>query len=203
MKNIFLIGDSIRYGAPNSSQYNAVSPGYERYVRHKLDTVASVFGPNENCRFAQFTLRFLHKWAGAVPKEAIDLVHWNNGLWDALRLFGDEPLTPIDVYVSMLRRIHTRIQLLFPNAKIVFALNTAVIEERERPEFMRYNREIEAYNKAAAALMHELNVPINDLYSLTSGFDPSLYADAVHFNEAGCEALATQVAETCIKILNA
>ena len=66
MKNIFLVGDSIRFGAPNPSKYNNVSPGYGIYVKEKLAGIANVYGPDENCRFAQFTLRFLQKWAGVV-----------------------------------------------------------------------------------------------------------------------------------------
>ncbi|MBQ6875832.1 MAG: hypothetical protein IJN46_06320, partial [Lachnospiraceae bacterium] len=90
MKNIFLIGDSIRFGSKTVSEYNNVklSPGYGIYVKEKLEGTANVYAPDENCRFAQYTLRFLHKWASKVPCEEIDIVHWNNGLWDALRLFG-------------------------------------------------------------------------------------------------------------------
>ena len=193
MKNIFLVGDSIRFGAPNPSKYNNVSPGYERYVREKLEGIANVYGPDENCRFAQFTLRFLHKWAKEVPAEQIDIVHWNNGLWDALRLFGDEPLTPLNVYGDMLKRVYKRIQFLFPNAKVIFALSTSVIEEWAHPEFIRYNHEIEQYNAKAIEVMNELGVEINDLYSLSQTFDNSLHSDWVHFDEQGSRILAEAV----------
>ncbi len=201
MKSIYLIGDSIRFGASRTSANNVLSPGYEKFVREKLNGVVNVLGPDENCRFTLYTLRFLHKWAGTIPGYQVDVVHWNNGLWDALRLFGDEPLTPIDVYVSNLKRIHTRIRLLFPNAKIIFALSTPVIEEKQGPDFRRYNREIEAYNAAASALMRELNVPVDDLYTLAAGLDDSCYADATHFSEAGCRILADQIAKVCMEQL--
>ena len=45
MKKIVLIGDSIRMG-------------YDKYVKEALDGVADVYYPGENCRFAQYTLRF-------------------------------------------------------------------------------------------------------------------------------------------------
>ena len=201
MKNIYLIGDSIRFGAPHTSANNFLSPGYERYVREKLRGRACVNGPEENCRFTQYTLRFLHKWAGAIPGAQVDVVHWNNGLWDALRMFGDEPLNPIDVYVSTLRRIHARLRMLFPNAKIVFALTTPVIEEKQGADFCRLNSEIEAYNRAAAELMQELGVRIDDLYSLARGFDDSYYADATHFSEKGCDVIADQVVKICTELM--
>ena len=112
-----------------------------------------MYGPDENCRFAQYTLRYLHEWAASVPREEIDVVHWNNGLWDVLRLYGDEPLTPLEVYGDMLRRVYKRIRYLFPNARIIFALSPSVIEE---------------YNRKAKEVMEELGVGVNDLYSVSA-----------------------------------
>jgi hypothetical protein len=194
MKNIFLIGDSIRHGSFVETQDSKLSPGYGVYVSQKLAGKANVYAPNENSRWAQYTLRFLHKWASEVPNpEEIDVVHWNNGLWDALRLFGDEPLTPIAFYEQMLPRVYNRIRMLFPNAKIIFALSTAVIEEMSRPQFTRRNREIEQYNAAAQKVMAELNVPVNDLYAVTKNWGREMHADWVHFNEEGCSILADHV----------
>ena len=127
-----------------------------------------MYGPDENCRFAQYTLRYLHEWAASVPREEIDVVHWNNGLWDVLRLYGDEPLTPLEVYGDMLRRVYKRIRYLFPNARIIFALSPSVIEEWANPIFIRYNREIEEYNRKAKEVMEELGVGVNDLYSVSA-----------------------------------
>lgn len=193
MKNVFLIGDSIRFGSHIVSDISNLSPGYGVYVKEKLEGIANVYQPDENCRFAQFTLRFLHKWAKKTPAEEMDVVYWNNGLWDVLRLFGDEPLTPIDVYAQMLRRVHARIRLLFPNAKIVFALSTSVIEKWAKPHFFRYNHEIEEYNRKAIEVMEELGVKVSDLYSVTSAFDESMHSDWVHFNEEGSRILADEV----------
>ena len=193
MKNVFLIGDSIRHGSYRVTKYSDLSPGYGVYVKEQLEGIANVYAPDENCRFAQFTLRFLHKWAKEVPAEQIDIVHWNNGLWDALRLFGDEPLTPLNVYGDMLKRVYKRIQFLFPNAKVIFALSTSVIEEWAHPEFIRYNHEIEQYNAKAIEVMNELGVEINDLYSLSQTFDNSLHSDWVRFDEQGSRILAEAV----------
>ena len=192
MKNIYLIGDSIRFGAPGS-------PGYGVYVKEKLEGRANVYAPGENCRFAQYTLRYLHEWANGIDREKNDIVHWNNGLWDVLRLFGDEPLTEIETYGIMLKRVYKRIKFLFPNAKVIFALSTAVIEEWGNSDFFRYNREIEQYNNKAREVMTELGVEVNDLYSLSAGFDHSFHSDWVHFAEEGSKILADKVIEVCFK----
>lgn len=52
---MYLIGDSIRCGSVKS-------PGYECFVREKLKGSCNVYSPDENCRFAQYTLRGLCDW---------------------------------------------------------------------------------------------------------------------------------------------
>ena len=186
MKNIYLIGDSIRFGATGS-------PGYGVYVKEKLKGKAEVYAPNDNCRFAQYTLRYLYDWAQELDTKKIDVVHWNNGLWDVLRLHGDDALTPVDVYASMLERVYKKIRLLFPNAKIIFALSTPVIEEWANPDFVRHNSEIKEYNEVAKSVMSRLGVKVNDLYSVAESWGEEYHSDWVHFNEKGSEILADAV----------
>lgn len=186
MKNIFLIGDSIRVGAPGS-------PGYGIYVKKKLEGRANVYAPTENCGLAQNTLRYLHEWAKPYEGQKIDIVHWNNGLWDLLRINGDGPITPLDMYLSLLERIYNRIRQLFPEAKVIFALTTTVAEEIADPNFTRYNSEINQYNEAAAKLMLRLGADIDDLYSVAKEFDMSMRVDWVHFSDEGSEILADHV----------
>lgn len=201
MKNVLLIGDSIRFGASSNSDYQtAGNSGYGIYVKEMLQDVANVYAPNDNCRFAQYTLRYLFDWAKEVDAEKIDVVHWNNGLWDVLRINGDEPLTPIYVYEVMLGRVCDTIRKLFPNAKIIFALSTAVIEEWARPDFKRYNSDIEKYNEAAKNVLTKKGVIINDLYAISKDFDNSLHADWVHFNEEGSKILARAVCEKILSV---
>ena len=196
MKNVLLIGDSIRFGATSNPEYKtANSPGYGVYVAEMLKGEANIFAPDDNCRFAQYTLRYLYDWSKDLDCEKIDVVHWNNGLWDVLRINGDEPLTPIDVYELMLGRVCDMIKKMFPNAKIIFALSTAVVEEWARPDFMRYNSDIEKYNEAAKRALEKKGVLFNDLYSISAAFDNSLHADFVHFNEEGSKILASAVCE--------
>ena len=201
MKNIFLIGDSIRYGAVANPDYNTSnSPGYGVYVEKMLSGKAKVYAPNDNCRFLQYTLRYLYDWTINLDREKIDIVHWNNGLWDVLRINGDEPLTHIDIYEKMIARVADAIKKLFPNAKIIFALSTAVIEEWAHPNFLRYNSDIEKYNEVAKRVLTKKGIIINDLYSISKCFDSSLHADWVHFNEEGSKILAEAVSKKILSI---
>ena len=186
MKKVYLLGDSIRMG-------------YEPFVRQKMTGLADIFSPSENCKFAQFTLRYLHEWAEKINcQNEIDLVHWNNGLWDVLHQFEDECLTPPGYYADTLKRIYKRIRIVFPNAKIIFALSTPVIEEKfNLKNLYRINRDIIEYNDIASQIMKELDVPVNDLFAAAGNFTAVQYSDATHFTEEGYEILANAVVEFC------
>ena len=172
MKNILLIGDSVR-------------KGYDKYVKESFQGKANVYFPDENCRFAQYVLRHLHEWIEDVNEEHIDVIHWNAGLWDALRVYEDDCLTPIDVYVSFLDRIQTRIEKLYPEAISIFATSTPVIESGFIPDYaMRYNADIQRYNQAAIETLAKRGVIIHDLYTLLQNVPQDYHSDQTHFYTA-------------------
>ena len=182
MKKVLLIGDSIRMG-------------YDKYVKDALKDEAEVFYPGENCRFAQYVLRTVSDWRkdGEWGDDA-DVVHWNAGLWDTLRLYGDEPLTPPQMYAEMIKRIDKRLRLLFPKAKLVFATSTRVIEARYGKDFKRYNRDIEEYNRIAVEALKDTDTVINDLYSFTASLPESYYSDVTHlYTPDGTNAMTNKV----------
>lgn len=170
MKKIVLIGDSIRLG-------------YCKYVKEVFSGVADVFFPEENCRFTQHVFRFLGDWKKAGNwGDDVDIVHWNVGLWDVLRLYGDTPLTPIELYADYIRRIDRQMRIHFPRAKFIFATSTNVQEEKYGENFKRYNSEIIAYNKAAIESLSATDTEINDLYAVTENIPDSCRSDLTHFN---------------------
>ncbi|MBR6680112.1 MAG: SGNH/GDSL hydrolase family protein [Clostridia bacterium] len=191
MKKVVLIGDSIRMG-------------YDKYIKEALSGTAEVFYPSENCRFAEYVLRYAHDWK-AVGEwgDDVDLVHWNAGLWDALELFGDEPLTPISCYGELIKRIDKRLRMLFPNAKLVFATSTNVSEKMSRPEFTRHNATIQKYNAEALRALSDTDTVINDLYSLTESVPDSYRSDWVHFyTPEGTELIGGKVLSEICELLD-
>ena len=172
MKSIFLIGDSIRLG-------------YERYVEEMFEGVAKVYSPkNVNGGMAQYVQRWVHVWKqNEGISDDVDLVHWNAGLWDVLRIWGDDTFTSPEFYAETLEKIVKRMKTLFPKAKIVFALSTAVIEEKYiGNEYKRYNADIEKFNEIAIKTLTPYGVIFNDLYSITKNAPQSVYSDPTHFN---------------------
>ncbi len=181
MKNVLLIGDSIRMG-------------YDKAVKKTLDGKANVYFPEENCRFASYVLRYIHEYKSLVKDGDVDVIHWNAGLWDCLRIFEEDPHTPIDVYSYYIERICIRIKKIFPNAKVIFATSTRVQSEKMSRDFKRYNEEIEKYNEAAAQVVRKYGFEVNDLYAVSASLPHEAHSDPVHYyTPVGTEAFANAV----------
>lgn len=168
MKNLLLIGDSIRMG-------------YDKSVKKTLEGKANVFFPEDNCRFASYVLRYLHEYIDEVKSGDINVIHWNAGLWDCLRLFEEEPHTPIEVYEYYIERICIRIKKLCPNAKVIFATSTRVVSEKMEIPFKRYNEEIEKYNEVAVNVVRKYGFEVNDLYEISANLTEEAHSDPVHY----------------------
>ena len=204
MKNLLLLGDSIRVG-------------YCNFVKEMLVGKANVFFPDDNCRFAQYTLRELQRWTAECPE--IDLVHWNNGLWDSAHLsitggddgeaagatmkpahvtadyrYDEEAITPPEIYEYMLNRVAIRIKQLCPKAEIVFATTTPVIEE-EATNIYRSNAEVDLYNDIARKVMKKHNIKINELGKFAKTLPKEYHRDWVHYNDEGCKLLAGEIVD--------
>ena len=190
MKNVLLVGDSIRIG-------------YDKSVKASLEGIANVVFPAENCKFAAYLLRYFHEYKKALLKdEDVDVVHFNAGLWDCLRLLGEDPHTPIDFYAYYIERLCIRIKKVCPNAKVIFATSTKVISEKMLPGFKRYNEDIEAYNKVAIDIVKKYGFEVNDLYTLSTKVPEEAHSDAVHYyTELGTEIFTNQVLEHVCKAL--
>lgn len=192
MKKAILIGDSICFG-------------YQQYVIDAMKDVAEVYYPHVNGAFAQNVLRYVNVWKDEfhLPEDA-DIVHFNAGLWDVLRICGDEPLTSREYYAELLPRIVKRLRLLFPKAKIVFALSTAVAENLYEPPYQRYNADIKRYNETAMEALKDFDVIINDLYAVTKDLpeDSVCRSDYTHYNSPeGVALIGDKVIEKLCEVL--
>ncbi len=190
MKNILLIGDSIRMG-------------YDKAIKKSLEGIANVYFPEENCRFASYVLRYLHEYKELVKDKQVDVLHWNAGLWDCLRLFEEEPHTPVEVYSYYIDRICQRILKLFPDAKVIFATSTSVQSEKMSKDFKRYNEEIEKYNAAAVEIVKKYGFEVNDLYAASINLLEEAHSDPVHYYTAeGTETFANKVLSYIVPALD-
>ncbi len=192
MKKCFLIGDSIRFGLGEGME----EYGYGYHLKNLMKDKAEVYAPDVNCMFAQNTLRFVHEWKLALNTgDDVDVVYWNNGLWDVQRLLGDEPLTPLEEYGKLLVRIYKRISVIFPKAKVIFALTTPVIEELTHPDGPFFNSDIDLYNQKAIEVLKPLGVEIDALNSVAKEVQKNHFLDAAHYKPEGARLLANHIAK--------
>lgn len=198
MKRILLIGDSTMFGSSASS-------GYGVYVaRHYAEgETGEVILPSDNCQDTRFTKNaFLEIFEADKEKlSTVDVIHWNNGLWDVMHFLGSKrPVVPIDRYRDNLVAICEMLKCHCPRARIIFATTTPVYEA-QLDETYRRNEEIREYNRVAEETLTPLGCEINDIGGYA---DLHLWenraSDDVHFDEDGCIALSTLVCAAIDKL---
>ena len=187
MKKVLLLGDSIRMG-------------YQNDVKDLLNGEYEVLCPEDNGRFAAYTLwqaNQMFKW-----NPDIELVHFNNGYWDMnIEAPMTEAIHPVEEYKSFLRRIVALCRQC--GAKVVFVTTVPILEAGAAGDntgvegTINYSNEwVKDYNAAAVAAMEELGVPVNDLYALCME-DERRYKceDLLHLSAEGSRRCARQVAD--------
>lgn len=176
MKKIALLGDSLRY------------IGYGTKVPELLKDEYEVYQPDDNCRYAKYTLRALYDWDTEI--KGAEIIHWNNGMWDVSDLYGNGRLTPVDEYVRDMLRIHDVLSTRYTE-KIIFATTTPVLE----PYAYQDNAVIREYNAAIVPELMKRGVVINDLYSLIAENIPEYIRDDdhLHLTSKGIDVAAAQV----------
>lgn len=186
MKNIILIGDSIR-------------GGYQPFVVRELENEATVWGSEENGGTSINVLAHLDEWVFSRPS---DIVHVNCGLHDIVREpqengDGRNFRVPLYVYEHNVHEILRRIQSA--GKTVIWATTTPVREPTNG--FLRREADVDLYNAAALRVAQALKVPVNDLNRLVHevGRDQLLLPDGVHFSAEGSEVLGNAVA-TCLRL---
>ena len=178
MKKIILLGDSIRLS-------------YQRRVTELLGSDYTVWGPDDNCRFASYTLRMLYDYREQL--KGADLIHFNCGLWDMCDLFGDGPFTPMEVYVEQMVRIAKILKTYAP--VVIFAATTPPSPRMWGHDIQR----VRAYNAAAMAALEPLGILFDDLFTpVAEDIDRMISEDYLHASPYGVEILANRVAD-CVK----
>ena len=186
MKNVILIGDSIRMG-------------YQPFVARELEKEAQVWGPEQNGGTSRNILAHLDEWVFTRPS---DVIHLNCGLHDLARDPDEngeihDVRVPLEEYENSVREIlrgaqHAGLKIIWATTTPVHEANHKAVKTMERRE-----ADVEKYNTAASRVANELNVPINDLYEVVmkAGRDKVLLPDGVHYGDEGSALLGKAVAE--------
>lgn len=184
MKRVLLLGDSIREHC-------------QTVVQKMLGEDYAVYFPWENGRFSAFTLNSLHMWFYNIPIEQIDVIHWNNGLWDIAHVNEEgRNFCDLETYLENMERILATLRRL-TNAKIILATTTPTRQEKENLENSRhYLVDIQRYNKALVERFSGRVDAINDLYSLVLPEKEKMISDDfIHPNAYGKQKISEQICD--------
>jgi lysophospholipase L1-like esterase len=201
LPNVLILGDSI-------------SIGYTLPVRELLQGKANVYRPTyangtepHNCGNTKMGLQNLDHYLNPNSNGGIkkwDVIHFNWGLWDLTyrnppnqdntgvpdKINGRISFTP-EQYGENLEKIVQRLEKT--GAKLIWGSTSLV----PKGESARVVGDDIRFNAVAAEIMKKHNIPINDIYKLTTDFDSQLFAAPgdVHFTNDGYKKIAKQVAE--------
>ena len=199
MKNVLLMGDSIRLG-------------YDSRVRKLLGDDYNVYSPVENCRYTKYTLWGLFSWMQVWEHPEIDVVHWNNGIWDLHRCsYKRDVFVTLPEYLETNRRLagelfHYCKKLIWATTipggrKLDDRIPVDYSMEGDRPNVFLadrtdiWNADVRLYNKECAEMLSGMGVAIDDLYAEMEGRTEELISDdGIHPNDAGYDVLAAKVA---------
>jgi acyl-CoA thioesterase-1 len=194
LPQVLLIGDSI-------------SGGYHKLVVKLLEGKAVVAKSSDNGESTAVGVIKIDGWLGT---NKWDVIHFNWGLWDMYGWqYAADDRSPAK-YAERLEALVTRLEKT--GAKLIWATTTPACPGPERAMRDRFKQPLtitpeiqKQYHDAALQVMKKHRVAINDLYAL---LQPELAKyqngpDDVHFNGAGSQRLAQQVAEMIRKELDA
>lgn len=189
LPRVILLGDSIRLS-------------YTESASKQLAGKAVIVSPKANGGDSSNVLKHLDRW---VIAEKPAVVHFNCGIHDTKKFTetGRFQVSP-EHYEANLRQIVNRIRSK-TDAIVIFATTTPILNDRaakvrQGRDYVLLGESVTQYNKIAARVMRELNVPINDLHATLSKPQPPLTtdtligSDGVHLTPQAQERLGKQVA---------
>jgi lysophospholipase L1-like esterase len=177
---LVLIGDSIRMG-------------YQELVRKKIGDAAEVWAPPVNSGHSLMHRENFDAWYLAPQG---DVIHFNCGIWDCVRLPDGARRFTLGTYLRNLKLVVQRLKAT-TKARLIFATTTPMFIPRDSTplEKCRLDPAVVRYNKAAVALMEYEGLEVDDLFSavMSAGAQKCLSADKVHMSEFGNEVLSDAV----------
>ena len=195
MKTVVMLGDSIRMS-------------YWKRAAELLSDLCTVIAPDSNCAYTLYTLRHVRGWFRDWGLEKVDLIHWNNGIWDHHRNAEDlEPLSSPEQYLLQNRRLYG--QLARSSDNLIWATTIpAGLRYSYDPHGLTgipreaWNEEIRSYNALLSAWLKDRGAGINDLYALIAANPDYVGEDGIHLTEEGVEAAARQTADAVRQALS-
>lgn len=175
--NVMVIGDSISIGLTGP-------------LKDLLINSYDVFHPLDNCRNSTYTLMNIDKWMN--ERANIDVVIWNNGLWDfvnEIEITKGQPVeyytTSDELYIQNLIKIAQKLKQY--SKRVVFFTTTEIPQGQGT---FKLGKEIQM-NQIAAETLQKYGVEILDLYTYTMSIpNARINHFDVHFKPSSNQLIA-------------
>ena len=178
LPRVLLIGDSITRGYGGRVESSLKGTAYVS----RMATSKSLGDPG-----------LLQQVSLVLQEQSFDVIHFNNGL------HGHDYTQ--EEYVAALPKLLQTFHRYAPAAKLVWASSTDVREQKQLDVAIPETERVIHRNTAVAAIVTKQNIPVDDLFTLVKDHPEYHASDGVHFNDAGCDALAAQVAKSIKAVL--
>jgi len=192
---------------------DSISLGMESQVFSLLDDVLESYHNPGNADNSNVGAHSISAWLTDDPT-IWSVISFQFGLHD---LAIDQERLTISDYTTLLTEITRTIKKLAPQAKLLFPTTTPVPTNLTDPSSTmvappRYDTDVQAFNKAAVAVMKDEGVPVLDLYTFVhqhctkpgeknyESCDWQLPRN-VHYEPMGWTALAGEMASAVRKLL--
>lgn len=191
-RNLVMIGDSISLGYTNyvikglCGEYNADHAHYPKEIAD---------GQAVNARGTTFTIAHIDEWLAEEPAQ-LDVITWNNGLWNALDpaqdTFHGPNATDDATYEADLITIGNRLKAT--GARVIFFTTTDVPGTAGLSDRIP-GRDL-VLNDIAMRVLPPMGIEVHDLNALTRS-NPQWHpaTDLIHFTDAGYAAIGALIVQ--------
>lgn len=179
---ILLIGDSVTHG-------------YAAKLYTMTRGLAKVSTTVENGKNSFYTSQSIERWMVLLPADMIydqldgvDIILWNNGLWNAMNPSAEVYGRTDTQYVNELTA--TAMRMKADGARVIFTLTTEIPEGAAAVGFLP--AEVDRLNALAVIALLPLGIEIFDLNKVSKSAE-HLAPNDVHYSDKGYETLAKAV----------
>lgn len=194
LPNVYVIGGS------NTQMIQAA-------LRKRLKGKANLLRPPANCRSTRQTLRWLDAYLSHYGDLKWSVIWFNSTLHDLAHFSKGKTASPpegkpavsIEDYDRNMREIVARLRKT--GARLLWSSTAPVGKKREQLGY-QFNADAADYNKVAAKIMAEENIPAVDIYGLLEGDGDAFTRDGVHLNARGHAIVAPIIVSNILALLD-
>ncbi len=176
-------------------------------LRRRLNGKANLLRPPANCRSTKQTLRWLDAYLNHYGDVKWSVIWFNSTVHDLTHIANGKATPPpegkpqvsLEDYDKNMREIVARLRKT--GAKLLWASSAPIGNKREQLGY-QYNADAAAYNRVAAKVMAEENIPAIDVYGMLGGDGDKFSRDGVHMTPKAHAIVAPVIVTKILELLD-